>query len=72
MLQQSVSNEGVAIGTGIGEGGVPRARFSMDFGPLAEQKVNNVDVTLLGCLHQGSGCTKFNVGTCDEAIKNRM
>ena len=72
MLQQGVSNEGVAIGTGIGEGGVPRARFGMDLGPPAEQEVDDVDVTLLGCLHQGGGCTMLNVSTCDEGIKNRM
>ena len=66
MLKKGVSNEGVAIGAGISEGSVPRARFGMDLGPPTEQEVDDVDVALLGCLHQGSGRTKLDISTCDE------
>ena len=50
-LKQDVSNEGVAIGSSIGESSVLCAGLCMDVGPSFYEELDDVNVTLLCCLH---------------------
>jgi hypothetical protein len=68
-LQQYGSDEGVAIGAGVGEGGVPGAGLGVNLGTSLQQELDDVDMALLGGLHQRSGCTQLNISSC---MKKRL
>ena len=44
----------MAVGAGVGEGGVPGTGLGMNLGTSLQQELDDVDVALLGGLHQRS------------------
>ena len=56
----------MAVGAGVGEGGVPGAGLGMNLGTSFQQELDDVDVALLGGLHQRSRRTQLNIGSCTK------
>ena len=62
-LQQDVCNDGVAVGTGVGEGGVHGVGLGVDTGTPLDQELDDVHVTLLRSLHERRGGSQLNIST---------
>ena len=62
-LQQDVTDDGVAVSTGVGEGSVEGVGLSVHIGPSLKKELDDVHVALLSGFHQRSGGSQFNVST---------